>query len=271
MWVQDASSLKVKLIISIFFVFQFQRVQNSTLFYVVGADNAETLRNLSRRISTNTGQRLVILTSKAPLPCANLDDRVNAAIKIAMSGRYDVNSKVMNLANFAQAEEFKRQGLFITISKANVLRTVVQVISENTPDLVALNLRENKMNFLEALRPLAEKCPSLKALDLSKNKVRWKNLKTLSSWTNFFVCLQIHVFAEIKNLSNLDLIELVLEGNPFIDDFPSHATYIRFVLPFLSFFSFCCCCVWLLLASFMAARTPSNVSFSYWKDRSFLR
>lgn len=189
--------------------YNFQRVQNSNVFYVVGEDNAETLRNLSRRIPTHTGQRLVLLTTKAPLPCANLDDRVEEAIKVAMSSLYDSGSRVMNLANFRHAEEFKRQGLFVTIGKANVLRTVVQIIAENTPDLVALNLRENRMNFLEQLRPLSERCRSLRAIDLSKNR--------------------IHSFTEIGNLRDLDLVELVLEGNPFIDDFPSHAVYIKAV------------------------------------------
>ncbi|KAH9388097.1 Nxf1p [Tyrophagus putrescentiae] len=142
-------------------------------------------------------------------PCANLDDRVEEAIKVAMSSLYDSGSRVMNLANFRHAEEFKRQGLFVTIGKANVLRTVVQIIAENTPDLVALNLRENRMNFLEQLRPLSERCRSLRAIDLSKNR--------------------IHSFTEIGNLRDLDLVELVLEGNPFIDDFPSHAVYIKAV------------------------------------------
>ena len=138
---------------------------------MVGTDNAETLMGISRRIRTNTGQLLTIHANKAPLPCANLDDRLIEVIKTAMSRLYNLETRVMDLSNFRQADEFKKHGLFIAPGKANITRTITQIITENTPDLQALNLRENKMNFLEFLRPLASKCFSLKALDLSKNKV----------------------------------------------------------------------------------------------------
>lgn len=138
---------------------------------MAGSDTAETLRDLSRRISTHTGQRLVILTTKSPLPCANLDDRVEVIIKNTMSRLYDLNTRVMDLSNFRQSDEFKQHGLFITIGKANILRTVVEIIVSNTPNLRALNFANNRMNFLEQLRPLSEKCPELMGIDLSKNKV----------------------------------------------------------------------------------------------------
>ena len=138
---------------------------------MIGADTADTFRNLSRRITTQTGQRLVILSSKAPLTSAVLDDRTVEIIKAAMSRLYNPNTFVMDLSNFREAEEFKQQGLFLAISRANVLRTIIQIIIENTPNLLALNLRDNKLNFLETFRQLVDKCPNIKAIDLSKNKV----------------------------------------------------------------------------------------------------
>ena len=84
---------------------------------------------------------------------------------------YDQDTGLMNLSKFGEADEFKQNGLFIVLERANFLRTIVEIITENTPNLAALNLSGNKLNFLEMLRPLTAKCSSLKAIDLSKNRV----------------------------------------------------------------------------------------------------
>jgi len=166
------------------------------------------------------------------MPCAILDESTETIIKTAMSQQYDANNHIMNLSDFVNAEEFKRQGLYVIIGRANVLRTIVNIIVENTPNIRALNLSDNKLNHLDPLQILNEKgIHSLKAVDLSKNKVRIQQMRNNQMLT--FALIQIHAFSEINHLRGLDLEELVLEGNPFIDDFSSHATYIRFVNCFL--------------------------------------
>lgn len=138
---------------------------------MVGYDIAETLRDMSRRITTNSGQRLVILMRKSTLLCANLDDRVEGIIKSTMSRLYHLNTRVMKLDNFREAEEFKQHGLFITVGKTQIIRYMVNVILDNTPNLRALNLADNNLIFLHHLQPLVSKCAELQALELSNNKV----------------------------------------------------------------------------------------------------
>lgn len=92
-------------------------------------------------------------------------------IKHTMSKLYNLETRVMNLSNFQQAEQFIKQGIFIAINKAKEFRNVVNIIVQSSPDIVALNLSNNKLSILEPLQSLADKCSSLKALDLSKNNV----------------------------------------------------------------------------------------------------
>lgn len=141
-------------------------------FYVIGADLAEALRNLSQRITTDIGRRLVILTARSPLPWTILDASNMNTMKSAISRLFNRTSGVLDLSNFRDADEFRQKGLYIVVERANVLKAIVQLIIEvAASDLLALNLRDNRLSFLEMLQPLTEQCPCLKAIDLSKNKV----------------------------------------------------------------------------------------------------
>lgn len=186
--------------------YNFAKVNGSAMFFVVGTDTALALRDLSRRVTTQTGHRLVILATKSPMMTSQLDNDCKETIKQAMARLFDGNNQVMDLSNFRDAIEFKQKGLFVILSKVNMLRTAIEIITENTPNLLALNLRNNKISYLEPLTKLKNSCHNLKALDLSNNN--------------------IHNVEEISFLKGLDLVELVLEGNPFIEKFSVQATYI---------------------------------------------
>ena len=62
----------------------------------------------------------------------------------------------------------------MALFRANLMIGVIDILAEHVPDLVALNLSENKLYSLEHLTILAEKLPHLKALRLSKNRVSTK-------------------------------------------------------------------------------------------------
>lgn len=201
------------------------------MFFVVGTDTALALRDLSRRVTTQTGHRLVILATKSPMMTSQLDNDCKETIKQAMARLFDGNNQVMDLSNFRDAIEFKQKGLFVILSKVNMLRTAIEIITENTPNLLALNLRNNKISYLEPLTKLKNSCHNLKALDLSNNNVSFCIFKNYNNdmITKIYFHKQIHNVEEISFLKGLDLVELVLEGNPFIEKFSVQATYIRFV------------------------------------------
>lgn len=141
------------------------------IFWVLGNDNSATLKSLSRRIKSPTGQSLAVFSQRHPLPPTNVDANMVNCIKTAMSLLYDTNSRVMNLSNFRDAPVFRDNGMFVSLARPNLLKQVVDIIMQNAPDIVALNLSNNKIHSLESLTLLAKHCQSLKALDLSRNKV----------------------------------------------------------------------------------------------------
>lgn len=158
------------------------------VFYVLGGDNAATLKNLSRRIKAPNGQSLVIFTQRHPLPPTNVDADLLESIKLAMSQLYDGSSRVMNLSSFRDSPVFHEKGLFVNLSRPNVLKQVVDIILQNAPDIVALNLSNNRIFSLEPLLPLVKHCTQLKALDLSKNKVNTRVSKfDLSTFHHHFL------------------------------------------------------------------------------------
>lgn len=128
------------------------------------------MKSLDRRISTNNGYRLKILTQKAPLPTVTVDETLINVMKLTMSRLYDVSTNVMNLSKFSEAQEFRSNGIYLPVNRPQVLKAIFQIIRDNTPNIVALNLSDNKIAYLGLFNEI-ENCQSLKALDLSKNKV----------------------------------------------------------------------------------------------------
>lgn len=127
------------------------------------------MRGLSRRITTSTGNRLVILVNPSQPPVLALDENLVQLMRIAMSRLYDPNTRVMNLARFRDADELRSRGFYLAIDRPNVLRAIMQLIKENAPGLLALNMSDNRIHSLETFKTLSSL--SIKAIDLSKNKV----------------------------------------------------------------------------------------------------
>ncbi|CAG2184281.1 unnamed protein product, partial [Oppiella nova] len=124
-----------------------------------------------------------------------------------MSQRYDANNKVMDLSRLREDSNLQSLGLYVSLSRPNMLNTVITIIIENTADIVGLNLKDNKLSSLEPLVKLANVCEALKAIDLSQNQIRNTS--------------------ELDFIKGLELIELALEGNPICETFEDQAVYIR--------------------------------------------
>ncbi|KAH9422072.1 Nxf1p [Dermatophagoides pteronyssinus] len=179
--------------------------QNNCVFYVNGQDKADTLRGLSRRIKTNSGHNLIILTQRTPPPVIQMNDQYIELIKIAMSSQYDHHTNIMDLSQFTHSKHLKSQGLYIMLNRPNVLANIVRLIIDNAPNTIAINLSDNKIQILEPLKDLSS-LTQLKALNLSKNN--------------------INNFEQLDHIKHLDLLELDLEGNPLINNYQSSAAYV---------------------------------------------
>lgn len=140
-------------------------------FYVQGEDLAYSIKGLTRRISTPDGYKLLFLTEKSSTPLIDITPEFVDKLKLVMSKRYDVNSKLLNLSQFSSEQDFLSMRLYVSLQRINVCKQVVEIIIGNIPDLVSLNLSNNKIQNLDVFKPLVTSCKSLKQLDLSHNNV----------------------------------------------------------------------------------------------------
>jgi Leucine-rich repeat (LRR) protein len=122
-------------------------------------------------------------------PKAALTDRLKEKIKLVMVSRFNKDTKALDLTRL-----HIDPGLFYTISvfvalnnlilselvedsccavsRPAVMTVILDVISENIPELQALNLDHNMLSVTETLSSLPRKAPNLQILYLGKNRVR---------------------------------------------------------------------------------------------------
>ncbi|ELV10140.1 Nuclear RNA export factor 2 [Tupaia chinensis] len=95
----------------------------------------------------------------------------------------------------------------IILNRRNCMTATLKIIERNFPELLSLNLRNNKLYQLDGLSDITEKAPRVNILNLSKNE-----LKSVR---------------ELDKVKGLKLQELWLEGNPLCRTFPDRSAYVR--------------------------------------------
>ncbi|RWS03825.1 nuclear RNA export factor 1-like protein [Dinothrombium tinctorium] len=192
-----------------FVPFNYHNDGQSVVFYVMGQDTSESLKACSRRITNPNGFKYTIISSRAPFPSTQLDSSTINHLKEAMSRRYDGNRKILDISKFRADSYLLEQGLFIPLNRTNMLIAIIRIIKENIPDLISLNIADNKLSILEPFKSITDTCKLLKAVDLSNNQIR-------------------HM-SEIENLKGLELEQLLLRGNPCASSYKDHTSYISSV------------------------------------------
>jgi len=191
------------------FLLKYEKHTGNSTFYVVGRDLSENIKSMSRRISLDNGFQLVMLTQKSRIEEVQINDEVKEIMKRAIASRYNSDNNVITLTNFVHDPELRNTGLFLPASKKNVLEEIVNIIIENVPDVVAINLSDNRIYSLDPLKSIVTSCPNVKAIDLSKNSISQK--------------------MELKTISQLPLLELNIQGNPFCEKFKNTNEMNRYV------------------------------------------
>lgn len=109
-------------------------------------------------IHVNTGSPHVEMTSE-----------LKEKMKLVMAKRYNAMNKALDLSKFHMDPDL--QDYFCGLSKPVVFLAAVQIISENIPELEALNLDDNKISVLIQVKGIERKMPNLKILRIGNNKV----------------------------------------------------------------------------------------------------
>lgn len=148
--------------------YRVDKDNNSAQFYVDDYDAAEKILRQDKRIELPDGFKMQIKV-RGSLPHIKVDDSVKERMKLAMVKRYNLQTKALDLTKFHADQDLS--DIFCALFRQPIMAAVVDIISEHIPDLVALNLNDNKLNMIDHLRVLSSKLPQLKILYLGHNRV----------------------------------------------------------------------------------------------------
>uniref|UniRef100_A0A8D2DNY2 NTF2 domain-containing protein n=1 Tax=Sciurus vulgaris TaxID=55149 RepID=A0A8D2DNY2_SCIVU len=123
-----------------------------------------------------------------------------------MNKRYDVSQQALDLQKLRFDQDLRDHDIDMILNRRQCMAATLQIIERNFPELLSLNLCNNKLYWLDGLSDIVEKAPQVKILNLSKNELRTST--------------------ELDKLKGLKLEELWLEGNPLCSAFPDQSAYV---------------------------------------------
>jgi hypothetical protein len=77
----------------------------------------------------------------------------------------------------------------IVLFRPNMMLAVLDIIVENVPELMALDLSDNKLYALDNLSVLSVKLPNLRVLHIGKNRVSYCIRGDIAATDMFFCCV----------------------------------------------------------------------------------
>uniref|UniRef100_A0A673UH51 Nuclear RNA export factor 2 n=1 Tax=Suricata suricatta TaxID=37032 RepID=A0A673UH51_SURSU len=187
----------------------FHYVKNQARFFVQDAGIASALKDVSCKICDEENRKISIFVNPSNVPYSvryKLKPKEMEQLKLTMNKRYDVFHEVLDLQSLRFDPDLVGHDIDIILNRKNCMAATLQIIEENFPKLLSLNLSNNRLYGLGDLSDIIQMVPTVKILNLSKNKLT-------SMW-------------ELNKMKGLKLEELWLEGNPLCDTFPDQSTYI---------------------------------------------
>ncbi|XP_031232083.1 nuclear RNA export factor 5 [Mastomys coucha] len=188
----------------------FHYSKNRARFFVQNAETASALKDVNYKICDETSRKITIFVTPSVVPYSVQNKFTSAQmehIKKSMMNRYDASQKALDLEKFRFDEGLMDKDIDMMLNRRSCMVATLQIIQSNIPELLSLNLKNNKLYQLDGLSDVIEKAPHVKILNLSYNK-----LKSIM---------------ELQKLKELKLEELWLEGNPFCNCFSNRSAYIR--------------------------------------------
>ncbi|KAL2761321.1 nuclear RNA export factor 2 [Daubentonia madagascariensis] len=187
----------------------FHYVKNRARFFVQDASTASALKDVSYNICDEENRKISIFVSPSAAPYSvqnKLKPEQMQQLKLTMNKRYDVSQQALDLQKLRFDPDLVGCDMDIILNRRNCMAATLQIIERNFPELLSLNLRNNKLYRLDGLSDIIEKAPKVKILNLSRNELK-------SAW-------------ELGKVKGLKLEELWLEGNPLCSTFPDQSAYV---------------------------------------------
>ncbi|KAJ3581218.1 hypothetical protein NHX12_016900, partial [Muraenolepis orangiensis] len=127
-------------------------------------------------------------------------------LKQCMAKRFDGSQQALDLNSLRTDPELVSQSVDVILNRKTTMEAVIKIIQENIPELVSLNLSNNRIQRLDDLADVMGKAPQLKILNLSNNWLKSDR--------------------ELDKIKGLKLVELWLDKNPLSSSYKDQASYI---------------------------------------------
>uniref|UniRef100_A0AAY4ELV9 Nuclear RNA export factor 1 n=1 Tax=Denticeps clupeoides TaxID=299321 RepID=A0AAY4ELV9_9TELE len=185
----------------------FHPVHVSTLL-LFGTDELSGFKIIPKVHCRILHQVTVIMNSCPPPSFINTELRPEDLenLKQCMSKRFDGSQQALDLNNIRIDPDLVSLNIEVALNRKNSMQAVIKIIEENIPELVCLNLSNNRLYRLDDLGEIVNKTPNLKILNLSQNEIKTER--------------------ELDRLKGLSLTELWLSGNPLCNHFKDQTAYI---------------------------------------------
>ncbi|XP_031555922.1 nuclear RNA export factor 1-like [Actinia tenebrosa] len=207
---------------------EFHYKGDTAMFFVEGSSAADALKKVSHQITVKDGSKLTLTVRQSERPfmtnhsgkegsafsgtdSSQWNAETEQALKECLSNRYNMETKTMDLSDLFHDEVLKANNVQGSLYRAPVANAILKLIGENCPDMQGLDMSDNRLYNLEAMKDLPTYAPSIQHLKLSNNQMR--NIEELD---------------KLKGLTGV--VTLFLNGNPFCDKFEGkESSYISAV------------------------------------------
>ncbi|KAG8511204.1 Nuclear RNA export factor 2 [Galemys pyrenaicus] len=131
------------------------------------------------------------------------------SLQATITKRYDDSQQALDLQRLRFDPDLLGREIEIILNRRSCMAATLKIIENNFPQLLFLNLSNNKLYQLDGLSDIVQMVPTVKCLKLSRNMLK-------SAW-------------EVGKMKGLKLEELWLNGNPLCDTFPDKSSYVKSV------------------------------------------
>ncbi|XP_059918226.1 nuclear RNA export factor 1 isoform X1 [Gadus macrocephalus] len=181
-------------------------------FYVDDVATATALHKCSHKITDTDGYKVEVHMNASGPPAflqSDLKPEDLELLKQCMGKRFDGSQQALDLNTLRTDPELVSQNIDVILNRKTTMEAVIKIIEKEIPELVSLNLSNNRIQKLDDLSNLVGKVPNLKTLNLSNNELKSDR--------------------ELDKIKGLKLGELWLEKNPLSNSFKDQASYISAV------------------------------------------
>ncbi|XP_073514582.1 nuclear RNA export factor 1 [Phyllobates terribilis] len=177
-------------------------------FFVEDSAVAKALRQISRTFTDRENFKITILANRCSTPDGpkEMPEEEIVHLKTCMQKRYDGVQQALNMRSIRTDPDLIENKVDLILNRKTCMNALLQIIEENVPELLSLDLGNNKLYKLDHLSEIHLKAPNLKILNLSENLLKSEK--------------------DLDNLKGLKLEMLWLDGNPLCKSFKDQTVYI---------------------------------------------